>query len=157
VSRLEGQGIVAELPSGVEGRIFRRTAVGGAQAETVLHLATFPLPPQVADFGGGAVTLMGPTDVFLSLFEYGQDSLGKRLFDRHGMPRRLPPESFSPFTLRRGIAGQAGTQWFFTESGRPFTLYVVIGSHSQRLRLARRVDGMLAGITIAPRAAVVAR
>ena len=35
-------------------------------------------------------------------------------------------------TLRRGLPGQSGTQWFFTEAGRPFSFYAVLGSHALR-------------------------
>ena len=42
---------------------------------------------------------------------------GEPLFARQGMPRPLSPEPTSaPCVLRRGLSGQSGTQWFFTES-----------------------------------------
>ena len=45
--------------------------------------------------------------------------------------------------LRRGIPGQSGTQWFFTESGRPFSFYAVLGSHAQRPALVPHVNTLL--------------
>ena len=148
--RLQAHGIELELPAGYEGRIFRRPEAAGAVSRPVLHVATFPLPAVVADFGAGAVTLMGPSDVFVVLFEYGPESLGTRLFARRGMPRALGPQDFRPFTLRRGIVGQSGTQWFFTEVDRPFTLYAALGRHADRARLAGRVNAVLERVLIHP-------
>lgn len=145
---LSAHGISANLPSGFEGRIFRRSAVDGQVARPVAHFATFPLPTDIADFGGGAVNLMAPTDIFSVLFEYGPESLDTALFARNGMPRQLAPQDFSTMTLRRGMPNQSGTQWFFTESGRPFTLYVVLGNHAQRASLMPRVNALLGNVDV---------
>ncbi len=67
-----------------------------------------------------------------------------------GMPRTLSPSDFRSYALRRGLSGQSGTQWFFTEAGRPFTLYVVLGSHARRGTLVPRVNQLLAPLAIAP-------
>jgi hypothetical protein len=149
MATLRAHGIEAALPSGFEGRIFRRDAVGDEQPYPVVHLATFPLPSRVSDFGGGAVELMGPADVFVVLFEYGPESVGQALFSRQGMPLNLSPGDFRPYVLRRGIGGQAGSQWFFTEASRPFTLYAVLGSYASRFDLAPRVNDVLNGLAIA--------
>jgi hypothetical protein len=93
---------------------------------------------------------MGPTDIFAVLFEYGPESLGTALFARTTFPRRLRASDFHPYTLRRGVGGQSGTQWFFTEQRRPFTLYVVLGSHALRSTLVPRVNLLLDQITILP-------
>jgi hypothetical protein len=137
---------------GLEGRIFLRPAPAEGVARPVAHFATFPLPRSVADFGGGAVTLMGPDDLFCSLFEYGPESLGTTLFAKVGLPRTLEAQHFRPYLLRRGRPGHSGTQWFFTEAGRPFTLYVVLGSHARRHALVPRVNALLEAIAVEPRA-----
>ena len=147
---IHAHGIAVTLPAGFEGRIFRRTSVGGEACYAVGQFASFSMPNQVADFGSGAVNEMTPNDLFIVLFEYGRESIGKRLFQRRGMPRRLMPSDFRPYTLRRGLGGQSGSQWFFTESERPFTLYVVLGSHARRSSLVPRVNGLLHTVTISP-------
>jgi hypothetical protein len=149
---LRAHGIAAVLPGGFEGQIFRRQLTDRAVTMPVAQFATFPLPAQVGDFGGGAVDLMGPSDVFVVLFEYGPESLGRALFARKGMPRQLGARDFRRFTLRRGLPGQSGTQWFFTEADRPFTLYVVLGSHLGRVQLLPRLNALLEGITVLPTA-----
>jgi hypothetical protein len=145
---MQGHGITAALPPGFEGRIYRRLPIGIEQSFPVAQFATFALPGEVGDFGGGAVNLMGDDDIFASLFEYGPESLGTPLFARAGMPRVLSIDDFLPYVLRRGLVGQAGTQWFFTEVDRPFTLYVVIGSYSRRTTLLPRVNDLLSGVTV---------
>lgn len=155
MATLRAHGIAAALPSGFEGRIGQRPVQGVGVTNAVAQFSTFALPGEVGDFGGGAVNLMGSDDIFAVLFEYGADSVGTRLFAHQGMPRRLAASDFQPQVLRRGISGQAGTQWFFTESGRPFTLYVVLGSQARRPVLVPRVNSLLGGLSVEPVAAPV--
>jgi hypothetical protein len=153
VATLRAHGIEARLPTGFEGRIFVRPAVGEGVPYPVAHFANFALPQQVADFGGGAVNLMGGRDIFAVLFEYGPESVGRRLFARQGMPRALTPADFRPYVLRRGLGGQSGTQWFFTEAGRPFTFYAVLGSHARRSALVPKVNALIGDLSIRPNGA----
>jgi hypothetical protein len=148
VAKLRAHGIAATLPDGFEGRIFVQPHLAGEVAYSVAHFATFPLPDDVGDFGSGAVTAMGPNDIFAVLFEYGPESVGTALFARQGMPRSLGPDFFRPTVLRRGLGGQSGTQWFFTEAGRPFTFYAVLGSHARRNVLVPRVNSLLGSLTV---------
>ena len=148
MTSVHAHGLGADLPAGFEARIFVRPRVGEERPFPVAHFATFPLPDDVGDFGGGAVTLMGPTDIFAVLFEYGPESVGTVLFARRGMVRSLTTEDFRPTVLRRGLGGQSGTQWFFTESGRPFTFYAVLGSHARRSSLVPRVNALLGGLSV---------
>ena len=98
---------------------------------------------------------MGPADVFATLFEYGPESLGTALFARQGRPSTLTPADFSPAMLRRGIPGQSGTQCFFTEGGRPFSFYAVLGSHARRTSLVPRVNTLLGAVGVSPAASEV--
>ena len=148
MATLRAHGIEATLPGGFEGRIFVRPRTADETPRPVAHFSTFPLPSGVGDFGGGAVTSMRSDDIFAVLFEYGPESVGTRLFARQGMPTSLTPDDFLPTVLRRGITGQAGTQWFFTEAGRPFTFYAVLGDHSRRNLLVPRVNALLSAIRV---------
>jgi hypothetical protein len=152
MASISAHGIEAALPDGFEGRIFVRAVTGNEVTYPVAHFATFPLPTDVGDFGSGAVTQMASNDIFVALFEYGPASSGTRLFARRGMPRFLATDNFKPTVLRRGIPGQSGTQWFFTEADRPFTLYVVLGSHALRGSLVPRVNVLLGSVKVAPAA-----
>jgi hypothetical protein len=53
-------------------------------------------------------------------------------------------------TLQRLIPGQSGVQRFFSERGRAFCLYVVIGSHSSRRALVEEVNRLLATLEVDP-------
>jgi hypothetical protein len=147
VATIGAHGITSQLPAGFEGRIFVRSSAVG-MTYPVAQFGTFPLPDDIGDFGSGAVSLMGPTDVFATLFEYGPESVGTALFARPGRPIRLTPADFAPTVLRRGIPGQSGTQWFFTEAGRPFSFYAVLGSHGLRDLLVPRVNDVLGSLTL---------
>lgn len=164
MAELTGQGVTVDLPSGWDGRIFRRPQQGeaatadagppapsGATTQAVVHLASVALPSTVGDFGSGAVETLGGRDVFVTLFEYDPASAGKRLFSGQGLPRSLDASAFSPNVLQRRLRGQAGTQTFFTEAGRPFSLYVVLGSYNNRTELVPMVNQVLETIQVSPR------
>ena len=94
----------------------------------MLHAGNFALPERRGDFGGGAVERMGPTNVLVVLFEYDQASARTPLFARIDRPQPVPSD-FAPNQLQRIIPGQSGAQYFYSEAGRAFCLYVVLGSH----------------------------
>ena len=169
--RLSAHGITTELPAGWEGRITRRrrqapatasagpaTAAARAGAigspdeipEPVVHLANFALPEDRGDFGSGAVDVMGSGHVFVSLFEFGPESVGQALFASQGIPT-LRPRMFAASALQKTITGQAGCQRFFTHNGRAFCLYVVLGKQAEAATLVPKTNGVLRATTIEPR------
>lgn len=117
----------------------------------IAHFANFALPPDVADYGSGAVELMTAKNLFIVLLEFGPESVGKALFARQGLPRRLLPDVFTPNQLQRTIRGQGGYQTFFTEAGRPFCLFIALGSYANRSALVREANAVLAATTISAR------
>jgi hypothetical protein len=127
--RISGHGIEVDLPNGWEGRIYRRP-----EGRPILHAASFALPADDGDFGGVAVAEMPSGGVFIALAEYDPDVLGTALFAPRGLPLPLRAADAHPRALQRLGRGRAGIQRFFTTRGRPFCLYVVIGS--ERLRAA---------------------
>jgi hypothetical protein len=151
MSRIEQGGLSAEVPGGWDGAI---TGGGfpiladGAKQPTVLHAGSFPLPADRASFGSHTVTFMTASDVFVVLFEYGPESADTPLFAAQGMPRTLQPRQFDRNALQQGVAGQSGLQQFFTEEGRAFCLYVVLGSHVDRADLVPQVNAFLETIEI---------
>jgi hypothetical protein len=163
VTALDAEGLSVELPPGWEGEIYVRPPEPGAtpaaatatarrqgQARPVLQLADFALPRTRGDFGGGAVELMGPRNIFVSLFEHGPESVGTPLFAAAGTPWPVAPADFGPNRLQRPLPGQAGGQWFFHHEGRAFCLYAVLGSYALRVLLARPLNHALARINISP-------
>lgn len=151
MSQIAGSGISVDVPPGWEGSIdgggFPQLA-SGAVRPTLLHVGSFPLPSGRGSFGSGATEWMNTDDILIVLFEYGKDSVGAPLFAQQGMPRGLTPDEFDRDALQRPLPGQSGLQRFFTERGRAFCLYVVLGSHLDRNELVPRVNAVLNTIEI---------
>ena len=145
--QLSKAGISVGLPDGWEGRIYQRTPERGATSAQVMHVASFAIPPEVGDFGGGAVELMSSRDLLIVLFEYGRASAVKSMFSSQGIPR-IRPDDVSASQLQRTLEGQGGVQRFFTENGRAFCLYVVFGSYLRRVRTVPVVNGVLESLAI---------
>lgn len=166
-----------DVPSGWEGEIYSRgdagqvvaappsrstgdpQAFGTASApngsspapatagRTFVHLATFPLPADRADYGNGAVQAMGPDDIFIALLEHEREDATQPLFAPVGIPR-LTAADFRTDVLHRTLEGHSGYQRFFHVGDRAFCLYIVIGSHWNRSELVPRVNQMLEGLSI---------
>jgi hypothetical protein len=159
---LAAHGLSVALPDRWEGRLYLRddavtdddhpAAYGwpAEQANPVLHLANFALPPARGDFGTGAVELMGEQHAFVSLFEYGPEEAGRPLFAARGFPR-LTVRDFGPNQLQRRLPGQLGCQRFFTEQGRAFCLYAVLGSDRYAASLVQEVHEVLAQLRVGER------
>ena len=145
---LEHDGVAVDLPPGWEARARSQPpSEPGSRGNLLLHAATVPLPAQRGDFGSGVVDLLGPDDVFVSLFEYDAQDAGKALFAAQGLP--VPrPSDFSPAVLQRTQLGHSGAQFFFTAQGRPFCLHAVLGSHSRRAPGAAKVAALVSRTTV---------
>ncbi len=152
---LTAHGIEVDVPQGWDGEIYRRSrglaplSAPPEEVKPVLHLANFPLGSDRGDFGSGAVEVMGPDDLLIVLFEYGSDAVGTTLFRSQGIPK-VAPDDFAPNTMQRPLPGQSGAQYFFTEAGRAFCLYVVLGSHARRRQLVPEVNLVLGTLELDP-------
>lgn len=146
MSRIDYAGISFDLPAGWEvnasGGSFRLLP-GGAREPTVLHIGSFPLPTERSSFGGNAVLRMGNDDVFMVLFEYGPESAGSAPFTSRRIPRPLDWRQFDRNALQRNVPGHSGLQQFFTVAGRALCLYVVLGSHIDRVDLVPKANAIL--------------
>jgi hypothetical protein len=143
--RISGHGLEIDLPNGWEGRIYRRP-----EGRPILHAASFVLPTDDGDFGALAVASMPSNGVFIALAEYGPDVLGTPLFAHQGLPVPLRPADVLPRALQRLGRGRAGIQRFFTTRGRPFCLYVVIGSELARAAQVDQANLVLGSLSVAP-------
>ena len=149
MTTLAGRGLAVDLPPGWEGHIYRRTPDGSGTTHPVLHVASFALPASRADFGGGAVELMAPSDVFVALLEFHPASARTALFGGPP-PAALGLGDFSPSSLQTYIDGHSGAQRFFSVGDRAFCLYAVLGDHDQRASLVPKVNAVLAGLAVTP-------
>ena len=148
MTRLAAHGIGVDVPHGWEGRIVRRAAANPAEhARPVVHVASFPMPEARGDFGVGVTELMRSGDAFVTLFEYGPESLGRPLFATKGVPN-LTIAQFTSKRLQRTLPGQVGCQLFFTAEGRPFCLYVVVAGRLHLGTVLPKINKMLAALDL---------
>jgi hypothetical protein len=147
---LDRYGLHLAVPSGWEARIYRRAPEErGELSFPVLHLGTVPLPAVRGDYGGGVVERLGSEDVFVSMLEFGAGVADEGLFAHRGIPA-LRPSQFGPGRLPHVQADVSAVQHFFSDAGRAFCLYVVVGSHGRRMVTVPRAQQALRGLTIRP-------
>lgn len=152
---LRRYGLRAVPHAGWEVAVVRRpVAATGEQTHPVLHACTTVLPADRGDFGSGVVDLLRPDDIFIALVEYGSDVAGGGLFAPQGMPR-LAPSQFHPNRLQRPLPGRSAAQHFFSDGGRAFCLFTVIGSHARRMATVPRAATMVAGFGVTDRATML--
>ncbi len=148
--KLQAHGIHVTLPQGWSGQVFARTP----HAAT-LHAGNFTLAVDDGEFGGRSTAVMKPGAAFIALTEYvrGEGLEPERgLFSSRRIPLPLDPARFSASSLAHPRHGHVGMQHFFSTSGRPFCLYVVLdGDRAQRRPLLPLVDRLLGSLRIAPR------
>jgi hypothetical protein len=146
---IEREGVRCDVPAGWDCRIGKQwEKVEGERAFLFLHATTRPLTGFRADYGGGIVEKLSSRDVFIALIEFGPSEAGSALFKEVTELPALEVSSFHRNQLQRRIRGQAGKQHFFTINGRPFCLYVVLGSIANAVELVEEANGLLQGITI---------
>jgi hypothetical protein len=145
---LTGEGLSVDVHPGWDARIFRRRAQGPETTHAVLHLANFALPSDAADYGDGAVQVMGSTHVLICLVEFHPSSTGAALFASVGFPLPLSPADVNATTLQRAVGGQGGIQRFFSQTGRAWSLYVVLGGINRRDQLVALVNSVASTIEV---------
>ena len=146
---LERDGIRMRVPPGWEGRMGRQLETGeGETAFPVVHASTVPLSGPRADYGGGVVERLGVNDVFISLLEFGPEEAGSALFKEVDQMPKLDVSMFHRNQLQRRIRGHAGKQLFFTLNGRPFCLYVVLGSIARAHELVAKANELVRGLSV---------
>lgn len=141
-------GLALDVPAGWEARVRRQeVTLPGRPGNAVLHLMTRPIPADRGDFGSGAVDVLGPSDAFVALLEYDRGEAQRTLFASRGVPVVRPSE-LSRTSMQRPLPGQTAGQWFFQAAGRPFCLFVVLGSHARRAPGAVRVNALLSRLRV---------
>jgi hypothetical protein len=149
LATVAAHGLRIVLPQRWEARMYLRdaTAAAGESVHPVVHFANFALPPGRGDYGSGAVEVMRAGHAFVALVEFGAAEADTPLFAARGVPRpRLP--DFAANALQRRLPGQLGVQRFFTENGRAFCVYVVLGSARLAPQLIGEVHSVLDGVAV---------
>jgi hypothetical protein len=141
-------GFSLAVPPGWQAAARRQPVdVPGRPGNLVVHAATIALPRSRGDFGSDVAPLLGADDVFCSLFEYDAASSREALFADRGLPV-VRPSDFQVGALQRPRPGQSGAQFFFSEAGRAFCLFAILGSHGRRHAGAVKVNALVRGMRI---------
>jgi hypothetical protein len=143
--KLRGHGIEVDLPSGWEGRIYRRP-----EALPILHAGNFALPHRDGDFGTRAIPEMRGQGVLVVVAEYDPALAGRGLFSPSGLTLPIRPGDTSPRAMPRPVQDRAGVQRFFTQQTRAFGLFLVVDTAHGLERPLRAANGVLASLRIAP-------
>jgi hypothetical protein len=147
---LDAHGIRIELPRGWSGRLFSRQ-----DGAATLHAGNFTIAVADGEFGDRSTAAMRDGATFFALTEYRPGAglaPGAGLFAPRRIPRRLDPTAFSVRGLAHPRPGQVGVQHFFTDSSRPFCLYVVLaGPRAARRGQLAVLDNVLGSLAIRPR------
>jgi hypothetical protein len=151
---LAAHGVRIELPAGWSGRLFSRR-----DGVATLHAGNFTIALHDGEFGDSSTAAMKPGASFLALTEYRPGSglkPGSGLFASRRIPVPLDPTRFAVTGLAHPRPGQSGMQHFFTASGRPFCVYVVLaGGRAGRRGQLAVVDRVLASLRIVARESAV--
>jgi len=152
LTTVAAHGLRVDLPQRWEARVYLRDATAGESESInpVVHLGNFALPPRRGDYGSGAVEVMRAAHAFIALVEFGAAELDTPLFAAQGVPRPNVVD-FAPNALQRRLPGQLGMQRFFTENGRTFCLYVVLGSARFAAQLVGEVHDVLDHVAVESR------
>ena len=148
-AQISAMGLAVTPPPGWDATIYRRPASSGTVTYPILHAATLALPAERGDYGSGLVELLGPSDVFVSILDFGPDAAETPLFRALSAVPVLTPDAYRPRQLQRTVLGQAGVQRFFSAAGRGFCLYSVIGSMANRVMLTSRANQVLGTVRVA--------
>ena len=149
LTRVAAHGLRVDLPPRWEARVYLRdaTATASESVKPIVHLGNFALPPRRGDYGSGAVEVMRAAHAFVALVEFGAAEADTPLFAARGIPRP-DLDDFAPNALQRRLPGQLGVQRFFTENGRAFCLYVVLGSSRFGSQLVGEVHDVLDTVAV---------
>jgi len=132
-NRLAAHGVSIGVPRGWDGQIFERTS--DLPGSVVVQVASFALRAEDDDWASKAQMAMGSSEVLLVISEtLPHTSLPSE------WPRVEPGE-------RRATIDR-----YFLSGGRAFMLHVAFGSRPPPADLIRRVNAMLANLSIEPRA-----
>jgi len=142
---LSGYGITVDLPPGWEGLIYQRD-----QGDPTLHAGNFVLPQGDSDFATLAIAAMPASGVLLVLTQYELSNAGTGLFAHAGLPAPVPERALRRRAFTRLQPLRLGVQRFCTVSGRPFCLYVVVGTDPDPGSLLGQANAVLSTVDVKP-------
>jgi len=155
VTRLASHGIAIEVPKGWEGRIFVPDLDPPAINLPILHLTDTVLTLERSSYAPELAARAGGTGTLVALLEFDHTLADVGLYAPQGLHLPLSRERFHQKALQFPSRVQEGHQRFFSQGGRAFCLYVVLGTGRGVDRRLADVNGALASLEIEPRKVAV--
>jgi hypothetical protein len=155
MTRLASHGIVVDVPRGWEGRIFVPDLEPPAINLPILHLTDAVLTVERSSYAPELAARAGGTGTLVALLEFDRSLANVGLYARRGLHLPLTRERFHHRALQFPSRVQEGHQRFFSEGGRAFCLYVVLGTGHGVDRRLSQVNRALSSLEIRPRKVIV--
>jgi len=150
MTRLSSHGIAITVPKGWEGRLFVPDLDPPAINLPILHLTNTVLTTERSSFAPELAARAGGTGVLVALLEFDHTLADVGLYEPQGLRLPLTRDRFHEKALQFPSRVQEGHQWFFSEGGRAFCLYVVLGTGRGADRRLDEANRALASLEIRP-------
>ncbi len=153
MTRLSSHGIAITVPPGWEGRIFVPDLEPPAINLPILHLTDAVLTAERSSYGPELAARAGGTGILVALLEFDHTLADVGLYEPQGLDLPLTRARFHRRALQFPSQVQEGHQRFFSEGGRAFCLYVVLGTGPGVDRRLVEADRALGSLELRPREA----
>jgi hypothetical protein len=151
MTRLSSRGIAITVPRGWEGRIFVPDLAPPAINLPILHLTDTVLTTERSSYAPELAARAGGAGILVALLEFDHRLADVGLYEPQGLRLPLARERFHQKALQFPSRVQEGHQRFFSEGGRAFCLYVVLGTGPGVDRRLDQANRALASLEIRPR------
>jgi hypothetical protein len=155
MTRLASHGIAVDVPKGWEGRIFVPDLDPPAINLPILHLTDAVLTVERSSYAPELAARAGGSGTLVALLEFDHHLANVGLYAPRGLHLPLTRERFHHRALQFPSRVQEGHQRFFSEGGRAFCLYVVLGTGRGADRRLSEVNRTLSSLEIRPRKVAV--
>jgi hypothetical protein len=153
MTRLSSRGIAITVPRGWEGRIFVPDLAPPAINLPILHLTDTVLTTERSSYAPELAARAGGAGILVALLEFDHRLADVGLYEPQGLRLPLARDRFHQKALQFPSRVQEGHQRFFSEGGRAFCLYVVLGTGPGVDRRLDQANRALASLEIRPRKA----
>jgi hypothetical protein len=150
---LSGHGLWIEVPPRWEGRIFTPTLPAPAVNLPILHLTDTVMSMERSTYAPELAARAGGGGTLVALVEFESRLADRGLYAAQGLQLPLRRDRFEARALQLPDPAQEGHQRFFSQGGRAFCLYVVLGVGRGAEARLRTVNRALATLRVSPQKA----
>jgi hypothetical protein len=148
---LMSQGLSIEVPPRWEGRIFLPDLPAPAVNLPIMHLTDATLSMVRSTYAPELAARAGSSGALVALVEFEDRLADRGLYAAQGLHLPLRRDRFDAHALQLPDPSQQGHQRFFSQGGRAFCLYVVLGIGPGADARLRAVNRALATLKVTPK------